>query len=196
MMFRMIFAGCVLTALTLGATAQQASTVGGTYSQTQARSPSQGSVSSTQGYTVYSSQSDSKGKNEFQVAQSDVKKATEALKKAESRDEIAEAREELRKALAADYDVRLDHFQSEIDAMAERLDAMRAKLAKRRDAKDEMVELRLKVVEAEADDLGWPNPVSARNLPGELYYYNSQGQNAFFKARNQFQSSQVKSTAR
>ncbi len=92
-----------------------------------------------------------------------VRNATEQLRNAESSEDREQAQEELRGALSADYDARMTAYASYLDKLEERLDEMKKKLNRRRDAKKDMVELRIQVLEAEADDLGWPEG-SARLL--------------------------------
>ena len=66
------------------------------------------------------------------------------------------AEEKLIDLLSKDYDERLKGYQENLDRLEKELNEMRRKLQKRREAKDEMIRLRIKVLEAEADDLGWP----------------------------------------
>ena len=66
------------------------------------------------------------------------------------------AEEKLIELLSKDYDERLKGYQENLDRLEKELEEMRRKLQKRREAKDEMIRLRIKVLEAEADDLGWP----------------------------------------
>lgn len=89
--------------------------------------------------------------------QGEIAKATSALRSAESSDERSEARSELKSLLSKDYDERLDAYEEHLNELEERIKEMRSQLERRRDARSDMVELRLKVLEAEADDLGWPS---------------------------------------
>ena len=101
-----------------------------------------------------------KNRSEFQKIQMEVTKAKQQLRKAESEADKEEATEALKDALGADYDARLNEYEDHLDQLAKELDDMRSKLRKKRAAKSEMVNLRLKQVMAEAEDLGWPSRVS------------------------------------
>ena len=88
-----------------------------------------------------------------------IQEATKAMRQAESSSERAEAKDKLVALLSEDYDSRLSDYEEHLEDLEKQLDEMRAKLKKRRQAKDDMIDLRIKVLEAEADDLGWPTRV-------------------------------------
>jgi uncharacterized membrane protein YgcG len=106
---------------------------------------------------------DSEKTKEFLKLQARISTAEIKLKAAESASDKTAAMNELRQVLGDDYDARLDEASEHLDQLEEQLNEMREKLAKRRDAKTEMVELRMKQLEAEANDLGWPSRVSDRD---------------------------------
>lgn len=91
-----------------------------------------------------------------------ISTATELMRNAESESDRTKAQEELRTALAEDYDARLNLYQSHLDQLESQLADMRAKLKRRREAKNDMVELRIQVLAAEANDLGWPSSSPGR----------------------------------
>jgi hypothetical protein len=96
------------------------------------------------------------------TSQSAVNKALKALKNAEDDAAKRTAEGELKTALEADYDSRLEGYEKHLDELEKELAKMRDQLQKRRMAKSEMVNLRLQVLKAEADDLGWPSETGAR----------------------------------
>jgi hypothetical protein len=83
-------------------------------------------------------------------------KAFEKLRNAESKADKAEALDELREALESEYDEFLSSQEKELDKMEEKMKELRSQLEKRRDAKDDLIELRLKTLENDASGLGWP----------------------------------------
>lgn len=94
-----------------------------------------------------------------------IQVALKKLKAADSSSERAEAKSELRSALSEDYDMRLASYEGYLDDLAKKLKNMRERLARRRDAKTDMIDLRIKVLEAEADDLGWPSKMRPGRFP-------------------------------
>lgn len=97
-------------------------------------------------------------------AEEAIKKAARSLRTAESTDDKKAAEKTLRDLLSKDYDSRLAGYEKHLDEMEAKLKEMRTKLKRRRDAKSEMIDLRVKVLEAEADDLGWPARTNSRSL--------------------------------
>jgi len=91
---------------------------------------------------------------------SDVAIAIDELKKAESDSDREDAETKLGDALGKEYDQKLDAYAEYLDELEAKLEAMRSKLEKRRDAKAEMVRLRVEVIKAESNDLGWPGSSS------------------------------------
>lgn len=92
-------------------------------------------------------------------AEQEIQQAAKSLRQADSSTEKREAEDKLRSLLADDYDSRLDGYAEHLDELEKSLADMRAKLKRRREAKSEMIDLRVKVLIAEADDLGWPSRV-------------------------------------
>ena len=91
-----------------------------------------------------------------------IAEAAKAVRQAKSEDQRSTAINTLTKLLRDDYDDRLGGYDEYLDQLEEKLVEMRSKLQKRREAKDEMIKLRIKVLEAEAEDLGWPERMSGR----------------------------------
>ena len=109
--------------------------------------------------------------------QNKVRKATAAMKKAESSVDRADAKEKLKTALGEDYDLRLKDYEKFLDKMEKQLVEMREKLDRKRAAKTAMIELRMQVLEAEADDLGWPSQLNANRPSFNTAFPQFQNQN-------------------
>ena len=74
------------------------------------------------------------------------------------------AKAKLEELLSRDYDDRLKGYEENLNRLEAELAEMRRRLQKRRDAKDEMIRLRIKVLQAEAGDLGWPERTRNSNF--------------------------------
>lgn len=85
-----------------------------------------------------------------------IKEVARDMRQAKSDEEREKAMEALTVLLGKDYDDRLTGYEEELERMEKALAEMRKKLKRRRDAKADMIKLRIKVLEAEAEDLGWP----------------------------------------
>ncbi len=107
------------------------------------------------------------GQSKTQKIQNRISQATQLVSNAKTDDERETAEEQLKEALGEDYDARLDDYESHLDQMEKQLAEMRAKLKRRRAAKTEMIQLRMQVVAAEADELGWPSRAS--RFPSTFY---------------------------
>lgn len=91
-----------------------------------------------------------------------IAEAAKAVRQAKSEANRSTAISTLTELLRGDYDARLDGYEEYLNQLEAKLVEMRSKLKKRREAKDEMIKLRVKVLEAEAEDLGWPARMSGR----------------------------------
>ena len=100
---------------------------------------------------------------EQRVMDKKVAEAAKNLRQSKSGDERLATIETLKTLLRADYDDRLAGYDEYLNQLEEKLVEMRGKLQKRREAKEEMIELRIKVLESEAEDLGWPVRMSGRS---------------------------------
>jgi len=98
-----------------------------------------------------------------------IMKAARSLRTAESTDDKQAAEKTLRELLSKDYDSRLAGYEKHLDEMEAKLKEMRDKLKRRRAAKSEMIDLRVRVLEAEADDLGWPARTNSRPMYSPLF---------------------------
>ena len=96
-----------------------------------------------------------------------ITEAAKAVRQAKSEEERSKTTEKLTKLLSDDYDARLEGYDEYLNQLEAKLVEMRSKLQKRREAKDQMIKLRIKVLEAEAEDLGWPERMSGR-FPSRL----------------------------
>ncbi len=85
-----------------------------------------------------------------------TRKAFEKLKAAGTDEDKDNARDDLRSALESEYDKYLETQEQELSKMEDKLKELRSQLRKRREAKDDLVELRLKTLENDASGLGWP----------------------------------------
>ena len=103
--------------------------------------------------------------------QVNVRTAMAALKNSdgESRED---AKQDLQKALGEEYDMLLADYDKNLDRLAKQLAEMQEKLNRRKAAKDDMIRLRLQVLEAQADDLGWPGQ-SNGTFPTRAFGFNS-----------------------
>ena len=97
---------------------------------------------------------------------SDYRKAIQAIKDAESEADKAKAVESLRGVLETQYETSLENYESYLDKMEEKVRELRKQIDRRRDAKMEMVDLRLKILTSEADGLGWPDERPSRYFLG------------------------------
>ena len=86
----------------------------------------------------------------------EIADATQQLRDTNDTKQRAAARQRLAELLSTDYDERLRAHGDDLDRLEEQLAQMRKRLEKRRAAKQDMIELRLRVLETEASDLGWP----------------------------------------
>lgn len=103
----------------------------------------------------------------WQQTQSDMHNAISELKKSESDDDRKAAIENLRGVLEDQYDESLDNYEKYLASLEEQIKEMRSQIDKRRDAKMELVDLRLKMLVNEADGLGWPDERPGRFFSGQ-----------------------------
>jgi len=107
-----------------------------------------------------------------QARASKTSQAMQQLAQATTDEETQAAQDELRQALEEEYDKALAAYEKKLDDMEQRMQALRDEVSKRRDARDELVELRLKMLTYEAQGLPWPGQSASRsnfsgyNLPG------------------------------
>ena len=64
---------------------------------------------------------------------------------------------ELTNLLEQDYEARLADYQQDLVQLEQQLKLMKVKLQRKRNAKADMIKLRIEFLKAEADDLGWPS---------------------------------------
>lgn len=86
----------------------------------------------------------------------EIGEAAKALRQADTSADRADAEAKLEELLSSDYDDRLKGYDDYLNELEEKVTKMRSQLQKRRDAKAEMIQLRIQVLESEAEDLGWP----------------------------------------
>lgn len=79
------------------------------------------------------------------------------LRETESEDDRNKSITEIRGLLSKQYDESLDRYEDYLAELEARLAKMKEQVDKRRDAKMELVDLRLKTLVNEADGLGWPS---------------------------------------
>ena len=99
-----------------------------------------------------------------------LREAMDALRQAEDSESKAEAREQLRTALSEQYDQYIEAQREQLDSMAKRLQSLREQLDKREAAKERLVDLRLEMLENEANGLSWPSAEGTHFLGGQAYH--------------------------
>lgn len=106
------------------------------------------------------------------MANDEMQKALANIKDAESEADKDKAKETLRGLLEDQYDKSLDQYAEYLDEMQKKISDLREQLDRRREAKMEMVELRLQVLVSDADGLGWPDQRSSHyfSMPGQTTY--------------------------
>ena len=104
----------------------------------------------------------------FSLGQGDTsihtQEAITKLRNAKTDEDKAEAREALQGSLGEEFDEFLKHQSDELDRMEKKLGKLRKQLDKRREAKDDLVSLKLQTLVNEVNGLGWPSGVSGTNL--------------------------------
>lgn len=94
-----------------------------------------------------------------------INDAAKALRQASSQTEKDAAEKKLNSLLSDDYDARLKTYEDYLSDLEKQLATMRKKLEKRKEAKSAMIDLRIKVLQAESDDLGWPTRMRSNRKP-------------------------------
>lgn len=87
--------------------------------------------------------------------------ALKAFREADSESAKTDAKNKIEELLTAQYDESLDNYDRYLEELSSRLAEMKKQVEKRRDARDEMVQLKLLMVISEEEGLGWPD-----NRPG------------------------------
>ena len=85
-----------------------------------------------------------------------TQQAIDKLRKAKTDEEKADARKQLNSALGDEFDEYLKRQATELDRLDAKVKKLRGQWDKRREAKDELVALRIQTLENEANGLGWP----------------------------------------
>jgi hypothetical protein len=125
----------------------------------------------------YTADPASRTPDEVHAIQSNTHSALEKYKGAESDEDRAAAEEDLRKAVAEHFDALLKQREDQLADLQKRLETLTQELQKRRDAKQEIVDLRVEVLLNEAKGLGfypegdgetvyryWPDSTWAREM--------------------------------
>ena len=94
----------------------------------------------------------------------EIKKLAKTMRTAKTDTDRKAAEKSLRGLLDKEYDERIASYEKYLNELEAQLKEMRTKLQRRRSAKSDMIDLRIKVLAAEADDLGWP--AKNRYFPG------------------------------
>ncbi len=90
-------------------------------------------------------------------SQSELQKAIAQLRASETESDREKAEDAMRLALSEDYDASLDKYEEYLEQMEAKIKQLKNQLEKRRQAKMELVDLRLQMLVNEANGLGWPN---------------------------------------
>ena len=110
---------------------------------------------------------------------SPLQEAIHDLKDAESDADREKALASIRKELEKVYDRFIEQNEQQIEQMQKRLDKLRAQLDKRRAAKQQMIEMRMEMIQAAADGLIWPDidpgngPPPGPDFPGDGHWFPS-----------------------
>ena len=87
----------------------------------------------------------------------DLNEAIARLKNAKDEDARDEAKDEIRQLLDKQYDKGLERYEEYLEELSEKIKELKSQIERRRDAKDELIDLRLQMLVHEADGLGWPD---------------------------------------
>jgi len=98
-----------------------------------------------------------------------IRKEAVAFRQAADKGSRDNAEERLTELLGRDYDDRLQGYEDNLNRLEQQLQEMRDILQKRRAAKADMIRLRVKVLEAESEDLGWPERPRGISPLSKLY---------------------------
>lgn len=91
--------------------------------------------------------------------------ALKAFRDADSESAKSEAKNKIEELLTAQYDESLDSYDKYLEELSSKLVEMKKQVEKRRDARDEMVQLKLLMVVSEEEGLGWPDNRQGFGLP-------------------------------
>lgn len=91
--------------------------------------------------------------------------------------------ERLRQTLAKRFDFLVKSREQQIEALQKQIETLQNEIRKRRDAKDEIVELRVKTLLHEANGLGFPDTRYTLPQPAAGAYFRSSNQNGGFFSR-------------
>jgi hypothetical protein len=103
----------------------------------------------------------------LQQVQEKVKAALQKHSQAETDEQRAAAQAEMQQAVAEQFELLMKPREAQIDELKARLEKLTQQLQKRREAKDEIVKLRVQVLISEADGLGFYPEGGAQAL--EIY---------------------------
>jgi hypothetical protein len=94
-------------------------------------------------------------------SQDKIKSMLKVLESTDNTSDKNAIEQEIKQLLNEQYDQKMKVYEKQLAELESKLEKMRSQLQRRRDAKADMVDLRMKVLMAEADDLGWPSDVKS-----------------------------------
>jgi hypothetical protein len=114
-------------------------------------------------------------------ARGEIAQLLTKLREAEGDAARVELSKQLEEAIAKYFDDDMKTRESELTKLEERVSKLRSQLDRRRRAKQEIIQLQLKVLMNEADGLGFSGallfePNRRTNSAADFYYYNEGGQ--------------------
>lgn len=89
----------------------------------------------------------------------DVDQLQDQLRQA-SPEELPQLTSQLRDALGKQYDQRMQHYETTLKQLSDRVETMQQELGRRKAARNELIELRLRTLIAEANQWSWPEASS------------------------------------
>lgn len=129
-----------------------------------------GRVSST---AVYTQEATSRNQD-LGPADSDIRRGVKQYQDAKTDDEKKQGETTISNALSKYFELDMQNREEEIREIEERVKKLRAQLETRREAKDQLIELQLKVLINEANGLGFyrqsPLPNAQTGIPGVPIY--------------------------
>ena len=104
----------------------------------------------------------------------ELSEAIEAWQAAETEEDRNEVEKKMRELLEAEYNSALADYEQYLDELEARIEELREQVTKRREAQDDMVDLRLQMLVSEARGLGWPDDRGSlrRLFPGRIQWSN------------------------
>lgn len=91
------------------------------------------------------------------ISKEDAQQATESLKALQADPSDSEARDKLTELLDKQFAADMEHRKQTIGQLQEQIDALKEQMAKREQARERIIDLRIELMINEADGLGFPS---------------------------------------